>query len=295
MRTTKTAIVAALLAALALLAASCGRLTGGGDQGGSGRPTGGGSAIQHPTGANDLVLRIADEDGFVPYEFTLTRMPTWSLYGDGRLIGQGPQIEIYPPPALPNVLVTRISEEGVQAILRAARDAGLMDGDSSYDYPCVTDLPTTVFTVNAGGSTSVVSAYALGVDGSCPGVDQEARAKLSAFQNSLGDLSSWLPEGSIGPEETFTPTEMRLYVTAYTPDPNLPQEPVDWPLSTPLVTFGKPVPGGMEDLRCGVVSGSDLDLLMSDLQTANQLTPWRSEGQDYRLLPRPLLPDEHGC
>jgi hypothetical protein len=277
---------------LALLAASCGRLNGGGDQGGGTTGTTGGGAIEHPTGASDLVLRVEDTGGFVPYELTLTRMPSWSLFGDGGLITQGAQPEIYPGPALPSLLVTRISEEAIQAILRAARDAGLMNGDASYDYPCITDVTTTVFTVDAGRATSVVSAYALGADGSCQGVDREARAELSAFQAELGDLRSWLPEGSVGADEPYSPQAVRVYVTDYTPDPDLPQQPIDWPLSTPLASFGERNDGTR---GCGVVSGADLGTLMPDLQRANQLTPWRSEGQDYRLLLRPLLPDEHGC
>ena len=55
--------------------------------------------------------------GFVAPSYSLKPVPAFSLYGDGRLIIEGPQIEIYPGPALPNLLVTRISEDGVQAIL----------------------------------------------------------------------------------------------------------------------------------------------------------------------------------
>jgi hypothetical protein len=30
-------------------------------------------------------------------------------------------------------------------------------------------------------------------------------------------------------------------------------------------------------------------------QSANQLTPWRSDGAKFAILFRPLLPDESGC
>ncbi len=99
----------------------------------------GATGIAHPTGADEVVLRVAYEGGFVPYEYTLSSVPSWSLFGDGTLIVQGPQIEIYPGPALPNLVAIPISEEGVQAILEAARDAGLMDGDATYGNDCIAD------------------------------------------------------------------------------------------------------------------------------------------------------------
>jgi len=269
----------------------------GGLDGGGGGDDGGGGRVEHPTGADEVVLRWEYEGGFVPVEYELRRIPSWSLFGDGTIVVQGPMIEIYPPPAWPNLLATRISEDGIQAILEAAREAGLMNGDASYDFPCITDMPSTVFTTDAGGQSSVVSAYALGQGqgGACPGVDEEARAALAEFQMKLGDLASWLPEGSVGEEEPFDLKELRVYVLPYQGDPELPQEPVEWPLSTPLSDFGEQVPDQVQDMRCGVVSGSDLETLRTVGEGTNELTPWSSDGTEFRLILRPLLPDEHGC
>jgi hypothetical protein len=285
------------LLATALLAGACGRL---GDDAGTTGSSGSDGGIEHPTGADQLVLRVEYQGGFVPYEYNLKRVPSWSLYGDGTVIVEGPVIEIYPGPALPNLLRFTLTEEAVQTILEAARDAGLMDGDASYGYPCIADAADTVFTVNAGGTTSVVSAYALELSdsgmepGECPDVDTEARAKLAEFNRMLGDLQSWLPEGSIGPQEPYEPTEMRVYVLPYRGEPELPQAETEWPLSEPLVAFGEPVADGNE-ARCGVVSGDDLAELLPLAQQANELTPWTSGGEQYRLIFRPLLPDEHTC
>ncbi|HZD18932.1 MAG TPA: hypothetical protein VE669_12395, partial [Actinomycetota bacterium] len=231
--------------------------------------------------------------GFVPVDHNLQAIPGLSLYGDGRLIVQGPVIEIYPGPAVPNLQVTRISEEGVQAILGAARRAGLMDGDASYDYPCIADAGTTRFTVTAEGRTSVVQAYALGLEGGdCGGVDVEARTGLAELQGRLGDLT-WLPGGSMGKEEEFVPSEMRIFVRPYRGQPELAQEPVEWPLAPDPARFGEPIE--LEGVRCGVVSGDALGRLLPEARTANQLTPWTSDGREFALIFRPLLPDEHGC
>jgi len=257
------------------------------------------TGIAHPTGADEVVLRVAYEGGFVPYEYTLSSVPSWSLFGDGTLIVQGPQIEIYPGPALPNLVAIPISEEGVQAILGAARDAGLMDGDATYGNDCIADAATTVFTTNADGETSVVSAYALDVGeppGTCGGKDDgDARAALAEFQAMLGDLQSWLPADAVGAEEPYDPTEMRVYVQPYRGEAELPQGAIAWPLDVPLDRFGEPAANAPTDTRCGVVGGPEFETLFAAARGANQLTPWTSGGTEYGLIFRPMLPDEHTC
>lgn len=279
--------LAATLLALGLLLGACGRLN---------EWAGGDGSIDHPTTADELILRVETGGGFVPVEYMLRQVPGFSLFGDGSLVTTGPQIEIYPAPALPNLLVTPITEDGVQAILEAARDAGLLGPDRAYDYPCIMDAGTTKFTLNANGAKHVVSAYALGegMGGECPGVDAGARGKLLEFWTRLGDFRSWLPQGAIGEERAYEPTALRVYVQPYVPDPNLEQPVVDWPLDTPLASFGDAV-SYVPDTRCGVIEGDDLAKLLPEAQRSNELTPWRSNGEEHRLLFRPLLPDERGC
>jgi hypothetical protein len=287
------------IAAVAVLASACGGVAN--DDPGSGGATGatGATGIEHPTGADQLILRMAHEGGFVPYEYTLASTPFWSLFGDGTLIVPGPQIEIYPGPALPNLTATQLSEDGIQAILQAAEDAGLMDGDKNYVDMCIADAATTVFTTTADGTTSVVSAYALDAgqpSGTCgDSKDADARAKLVAFQTKLTDLQGWLPAGSLGTERAYHPTELRVDILPYQGDAELPQDPIEWPLDPPLDGFGETVPSSPAATRCGVVSGEDLKTLLAEAKDANALTPWTSGGTEYQLILRPLLPDEHTC
>jgi hypothetical protein len=284
------------VAAVAVLASACGGV--GNDDPGSGGGTGA-TGIAHPTGSDQLILRMAYEGGFVPYEYTLGSTPFWSLFGDGTLIVPGPQIEIYPGPALPNLTATPVSEDGIQAILEAARDAGLLDGDANYGDQCIADAANTVFTTTADGTTTVVSAYALDVGdpaGTCGNdKDADARAKLADFQAKLTDLRSWLPNGSVGTERPYDPTEMRVYVLPYRGDAELPQDPIEWPLDGSVDSFGEPFENAPSDTRCGVVTGDDLTTLLAAARDANALTPWTSGGAEYQLIFRPLLPDEHSC
>jgi hypothetical protein len=283
-----------IAAVLALVAVACGRLNEGDET-----PPGGDEGIVHPTGADELVLRVEVGGGFVPVEFVLTQIPSFSLYGDGRIITLGPQIEIYPGPALPNLLVTHISEEGVQRILQAARDAGLLGPDRQYDYPGVADAATTTFTLVAEGSTHVTSAYALGEsfnDGLLKEDELHGRRALLDFQARLSDLRSWLPEGSVGEETPFEFDELRIFVRPEAPqsEPELEQRPVTWPLPDDLASFGAPVEISPE-LRCGTVDGDELQQVLDRAAEANTLTPWLSGGKPYSLIFRPLLSDESGC
>lgn len=280
------------LFAISVLAASVGTSCAGLGAGAAG------GGIDHPTGSDDLILRVHVGGGFVPIEYSLREIPFFSLYGDGRLVTVGPQIEIYPGPALPNLQVTGISEEGIQAILEAAREAGLFGPDAHYDHPGIADVPTTTFTVVAEGRRHVISAYALGFDepaGMIPPDQLKARQELNEFNMKLGDLRSWLPEGSVGEEEPLTFDELRIFVREGAPrsDEGLDQQPKDWPLDTPLSEFGA-IDQDL-DLRCGSVYGPELATLLPAAQESNELTPWSSDGLSYQLILRPLLPDESGC
>lgn len=256
--------------------------------------------IQHPTGTDQLVLRVETGGGFTAPEFQLRLIPEFSLYGDGTIVTPGPQIEIYPPPALPSVQTQPVSEDGVQAILQAAIDAGI---DTDHDMTdmgstMVADAATTTFTISVNGTTNSFGVYALGMfDGNCPqGMAQkecDARTSLSSFVTQLADLQTWLPSGSLGETTTYEPSGSRVYVGDVRRDADLPQQKVTWPLDPPLASFGEDTGAGY---RCGPVTGADwADALEPLAAGTNELTPWTSDGTSYGLLFRPLLPDETGC
>src|SRR4051794_22095504 len=82
-------------------------------------------AIAHPTGPTDIVLRVGDEGGFMMMEAVMSRVPRFTLYGDGRaLIAQDAttakgQAGINGAPG--QVLTeTRLTEAQVQDLLRFA-------------------------------------------------------------------------------------------------------------------------------------------------------------------------------
>lgn len=280
----------ARLAALGLLVAACSATGAAGAS-----PTSG--AIAHPSGPDELVLRIETVGGSVAPAALLDRLPDASLYGDGRLLTPGAQIAIYPPPALPSVQVIRLDEAAVQRILARAAAAGLLGPDRRLDRPGIADAPTTVVTVVAGGSRHVTSAYALGVGGT--GDESAERVALAAFRDALLDpraLADPAPPTEQLPIERLQVVASPAAVQGSTPEaPSAPlagRQP--WPLPASLASFGVPLAAG-PDARCGVLSGADLALALPALRTSSQATTWLSGGRDWRLLVRPLLPDEAGC
>jgi hypothetical protein len=255
--------------------------------------------IDHVRGQSDLLLRVADEGGFVPADQHVRAIPSFSLFGDGTVIVPGAQIAIYPPPALPALFARPVSEDGIQALLGRAIDAGLTGPDRDLvdtGDVGIADASTTVFTLTTGGRSTTIRVYALGMMDSFPGLNpaQAAlRRDLASLAADLGDLS-WLPEGSMGEERPWEGGAGLVLIGPERRDPDLPQAAVRWPLPSELARLGHPV-AWAEDTRCAVLDGDGWGTVRTIAERANELTPWRSGGHRYWLAIRPLLPDESGC
>lgn len=259
---------------------------------------GDGGDIDHATARDAVLVKISLEGGFVPIEWTYTNLPMFSLYGDGTLVLPGPQIELYPGPALPAISRRSVDETGIQAILEEAV-AAVEDIPTDLDdlgFMGIADASTTVITVTAGGVDRTIRAYALGElierpDG-MPERQYQARLRLQRLVSRLIGLDPWLPDGSVGPESPYEASAARVLVGTYRDVDDLPQEPKPWPLDGGLSGFGTPVGGSF---RCGVVEGANWTAVHGAATAANELTPWTDEGAQYSILFRPLLPDETGC
>ena len=254
--------------------------------------------IAHPTRSDEPILSVGSEGGFVPTESLYTKAPTFSLYGDGTLVVPGAQAAIHPGAALPPFFARTVTEEGIQAIVRAAIDAGLTEDADLSDLGNVgiADAGTAVFTLTVDGTTHRATAYALGLDeeryDGQPEDVWEARRALARFRQRLDDLDDWLPEGSIGEARPFGSDAARLLIGPYRGDADLPQDPAAWPLTGTLAATGQPAPLLGDGWRCTILEGSDWAAVAPLAAGANQLTPWTSQGTRSSIVFRPLLPDE---
>jgi hypothetical protein len=268
----------------------------------------GGSApsgpIGHPSG-DALILRVETAGGLLPAGTVFSALPSLSIYGDGRVIAPGAIDMIYPGPALAPLIVRRLSESGIQAVLHEVLTTGLFNQSQIFDgaRAAVADAGTTVFTLRADGREVSVSVYGLGTldlsnpPASVSGEELDAIRALTRLSGKLAMLDSWLPAGGWADSTSrqYVPDALRLLVRLADADPpdqsGIANQLVAWPGSGDPAAFGDPV-AQPAVARCGVVEGAEASDWFGALQHANQLTRFASGLHRYQVTPRPLLPDE---
>ncbi|HET6381451.1 MAG TPA: hypothetical protein VFH63_10550 [candidate division Zixibacteria bacterium] len=294
MRPTARHLAAALAVALLLSACGFGSAT---DDG----------RIDHPTG-DELVLRVEYHGGFQMPGADLYSLPSFTLLGDGRVITTGAVPAIFPGPALPPIQVRRLTEEGLQAVLREVARTGQFAASAEWRGAAgfVADANDTIFTLRAEGREVRVVVYALGYlpepapgqPNGMPGLSEAevaAHRALSALEGWLVTLetelaaSAWADPAS----RPFESEALRLVVTnadGEAPDPAIPFEEVPWPVESDPAEFGDPTT--VEGLVCGVVTGDEVRAWYAALAQATQVTRFVGGGHRFQVMPRPILPDE---
>jgi hypothetical protein len=287
------AVAAAVAIGLAL--ASCSALGPGGSPTGGPdlspspvpSPTFGPGAIEHATGATDLVLRWDEEGGFVAPGALVTHGPGFSLYGDGTAIFRDPAA--IPPesvgamvPGVPYKNV-RLTEEQVQSLLQfAVGPGGLGVARARYELP-VADAPTAVFTLAAGGTTKTVSVNGLGL-GAQAGPDSIVLGQLATLRTRLATFGN-----DVVGEQPWSPDRYRGILTeAFNP-------PMAWPwagikpsdfvqhngANDPPFPIRTMTPAEVAALGVGDVRGGEQGLSLQG-----------PDGKAHGFSLRPLLPDE---
>lgn len=289
MRRVPLAAVAALLALLA----GCGGAAG----------TGGSAPRPSPVaeGPGRPVLVVEHVGGFLTPEALAARVPLVAVYGDGRVVAPGAQIQIYPPPALPPLHVWRLDPGGVEAVVERAVAAGVT-GTGDLGTPPVADAPATRFTLVTDEGTAVREVEALFELPGDSGLTLEQQAVRRELRGLLDALSSPEPLGATGPEP-YRPDAVAAVVAPWTPPADGPVQPqLPWP--GPELP-GEPLPGGLTGgrlpsgpptLSCVVARGAEAGAVLSAAASATTLTPWvAGDGTRWSLTLRPLLPHETGC
>lgn len=321
--------VPGLFVVLSILLAAC-SAAGGGSPGPSGTDGGGASGspppsgsdggggvgqggISHPTGATEPILVVEEAGGFAMINMLAARVPTFAMYGDGRVVMQGAQTLEFPGPALPPLIERTLTEDGIQAVLEAIEETELFTGDLELRgaQNFVADATDTVFHLNANDNEVTVSVYALGMldpslGGNFEGVDQseiDAHATLSQLRDGLLTIDTSVPADSWEAEgwQPYQPEAFRLYVRDVTGQPveggDLPNQVREWPGDDDPATFGEEQALFGDGTRCGVVTGDAAAAWFAELSAANQNSLWTTDGEDrFSVMPRPLLPgDEESC
>lgn len=235
-----------------------------------------------------VILQVRDEGGFVPPEFDLRRMPRHTLTAGGALFFEGPQIEIYPPPLLPNVQKAQLDDETMDIVLQYVADLGFPQITREEDTEAtvnVADAPTTIVTYTDGSGQHVFSVYALGIG---------QFADVRVIQ--LAELVSILDQSAYAGFPTEEYAADRVQVWAGPPGGGVEPGFVDvrpWPLPVPPEEL--PATGNLAGYRCGTFAGDQAAALLALFRQATQVTTWDAAGTEYSIIARPLLAGEQGC
>lgn len=257
-------------------------------------PTG---TIAHPRRANELVVSVtspADGLSFVSAPWSAVGRPArYLLHGDGHVLVPA-SAEAGRDGRIPVLATYRLSEEGIQTVLRQAEAAGLLVSHLDYGEPEILDVGATFVTVHAGGREYHHSAYALGLDDS---VQPERRRALLGFIGYLESLASARPDLLSAAPRPYRPRSVDVF--AWPADATASEESpsLDWPLAQPLSRL--PVSELDEDAGCASIRGADLAAVARELEawpaSTDAFPVWRSGKQSWRVAFDVNVPGEEPC
>ena len=243
-------------------------------------------AIDHPTGSTDVVLRVGEEGGFMMMEAVMSRVPMFTLYGDGRVV-----IAQFPDASgqagingLPQQVLreTHFTEDQVQGLLQYALIDGQL-GIAKESFPVlVMDVPETVIQLHAAGVDKTVRVAGLGMDPQ-PGPD-------AAVLTSLAELVARIQ--SIKADQDYAATASIAILNATEPAPGVTAQPWPWPDTAPS-DFTQPAPNDPFGFTSHVLTAAEADAIgIAPGDWTAPMTLTGPDGKTYVVIVRPALPEE---
>jgi hypothetical protein len=253
-------------------------------------PTAEPSSPDGPPPAGGFYLRAWQTQALAP-QYTFAWLPVTTIANGIYIDGQIAVPAIYPGPLWAGPVARSISQKGIDAIVAEARRLEMLGSRTDFiESPAAgsilghIDLAVDGKVYNLTGDPSLLARCRCIPDPGTP-------AAFAAFWQRLTDLAGWLPD-ELGPSEPYEPSRIAvLTVPPSGPATGITANEVTWPLATPFADFGEPM--GSETMRCGVVWGTDLAVLLPLVKTSSQLTRFvDSRGARISLQVRALVPDE---
>jgi hypothetical protein len=251
-------------------------------------------AIDHETGASDVVLRLDRGGGLMALDYIATQAPTFSLYGNGVIVFQQ-KVETVPQPDASGVIhnlpwrTAKLDEGQVQELLGFAITQGGLGTAREVYMGTIADAPSTIFTIHAGGLEKIVHVNALSEEAS-QGPDSTARAAFFRLAERLQDFD----RGGTIASDLFEPSTYRGILVAREADAAVPSS---WPWPTIKPTDFKEGPndgtGGVllphRIMTPAEVVAAGTKDIAGGLQGVVVKGP---DGKVYGFSARPLLVDE---
>lgn len=243
--------------------------------------------IDHPTGATDVVLSMESGGGFVRYGFFVTQAPSFVLYGDNTVIfrpGTDSTGTGFPP-----FIKATLSPEQVDALLTFAMGPGyLADAREHYQDMQISDAPTTVFRIHAGGLDKSVSVYALGMQDPS-GPDSADIKALGGLGDLLSSFETQVERGQVLSAELYQPA---LYRAALMDSSADQAGVIAWPWADVTLDAFQPDPNN-PSFRIGSLTPEQVALIATVPSGGSSgIEVQGPDGRPYTLALRPLLPGE---
>jgi hypothetical protein len=225
--------------------------------------------------------------------------PTAVITADGTYVTAVPADAKDPKPLLPTLVGKSLSDAGREAIQVEAKRLGM--AGRKTDFRGVLGLPGAVLgrlqlTVDGEPITLIgePDSKLLCIPQFCDPVPGTPEA-FGELWRKVADPTKWLAD-DLGPETAFVPSSYALLVGPSPGSDGAGASIADWPLATPLATFGAEVANGAR--RCGIVSGADADTLRPALEEATVRTRWIQDAGSsaaFEIAVRPIIAGEDPC
>ena len=188
-----------------------------------------------------------------------------------------------------------ISDAGIQKIIDAATQAGLLSGTTDFAPDRAPGSKTAEIVLVIDGVEHRISGdpdrQIVCITTPCEAAPGTPEA-FGGFWAKLQDPQAFMDE-DLGPAEVYEPDRIALLLTEPKLDATLEPEYADWPVEgVSMAEFGVELPG-TPPARCGVVEGAAVSAVIDALRAGNEYTRWRDDtGAELGIVSRPLFPDE---
>jgi hypothetical protein len=248
-----------------------------------------------PPSAQGFSLRTALRQSIPPAAaFNQLRPPV--AIENGVLLIHAPLDTMFPMGLSTAFQQHTISEAGIQMIVDAATEAGLLTGvtDFAPDSPPGSSVAEVVLVIDGVeyGITGDPDRRIVCVTTPCEAAHGTPEA-FGGFWAKLEDPQAFLGD-ELGMAGISEPKRLAILLTEPTLDATLEPEYADWPVEgVSMRDFGVELAApGLPPARCGVIE-SEVSVVTSALRAGNESTRWRdASGAEYGIVSRPLFPGE---
>lgn len=220
------------------------------------------SGPNYPTGADQVVLRLTQIQGFLKPGEPASIVPQFTMYGDGRTIMLAPRGK----GLMPELRELRLPQQRVQQLVDHAIDADVLD-EREAGTDIAPDAPISLVTLAAEDQTGTSE---LGPD----------------VHGDLGELRETMLEYAANPNAVRYP--ISAIAVLATPIEGQPDK--TWPLDPLRITQDR-----IDGAYCVIYRGDSAQTVAREAERAAPGDTWYSGEATYVLSFRPLLPDEKDC